>query len=109
MLYFSEDADLLNAERLTKTPTDTIEGSPEMAGQAVHVEIFTRSGCSLCDEAERILWAVVGKDRLHLTKTDVDSDAELIARYGDSVPVVAIGGVIRFRGHVQPALLRRLL
>ncbi len=40
---------------------------------------------------------------------DVDSDPSLVEAYGTSVPVVAVGGKVRFRGQVKPELLERLL
>jgi len=40
---------------------------------------------------------------------DVDADADLRARFNECVPVVEIDGKIRFRGHVDQRLLRRLL
>jgi hypothetical protein len=43
-----------------------------------------------------------------LDVVDVDSDAELAARYGDQVPVVVVNGKVRFRGAVNPVLLARL-
>ena len=40
---------------------------------------------------------------------DIDQDPELLVRYGQCVPVVLIDGRLRFRGRVDPRLLRRLL
>jgi hypothetical protein len=40
---------------------------------------------------------------------DVDSDPELAAEFGESVPVVTVNGKVRFRGCVSPVLLDRLL
>ena len=40
---------------------------------------------------------------------DVDEDAALVERFNECVPVVEIDGKIRFRGRVDPVLLRRLL
>ena len=39
---------------------------------------------------------------------DVDADPALAAEHGEQVPVVAVDGRIRFRGIVNPILLRRL-
>jgi len=44
-----------------------------------------------------------------LETVDVDSDPELAARHGDWVPVVTVDGKLRFRGGVNPELLKRLL
>jgi hypothetical protein len=40
---------------------------------------------------------------------DVDTDPELAAQYGTEVPVIAVNGKVRFRGAVNPVLLKRLL
>jgi hypothetical protein len=44
-----------------------------------------------------------------LADVNVDTDAELIGRYGECVPVVTVDGVVRFRGRVDARLLDRLL
>lgn len=40
---------------------------------------------------------------------DIDADPALRDRFDTCVPVVEIDGKIRFRGRVDPILLRRLL
>ena len=44
-----------------------------------------------------------------LQTVDVDTSADLAARYGECVPVVTVDGKIRFTGEVNPVLLDRLL
>ncbi len=69
------------------------------------VLLYTRSGCHLCDEARRVL-----EDHgLDVESVDIDADAELRAQFDQCVPVVAVDGRIRFRGRVDPVLLRRIL
>ncbi len=69
------------------------------------VVLYTRRGCHLCDDALAVLEA----HGLTPTCVDVDGEAALRARFGECVPVVEIDGQIRFRGRVEPVLLRRLL
>jgi glutaredoxin len=71
----------------------------------MNVTLYTRRGCHLCDDA-RTLLADHGLDP---AMVDVDADASLRERFNDCVPVVEIDGKIRFRGRVDPVLLRRLL
>lgn len=69
------------------------------------VILYTRTDCHLCDDALQLL-------RQHgLTPECVDIDAhpELQERFDTCVPVVEIDGRIRFRGRIEPVLLRRLL
>jgi glutaredoxin len=69
------------------------------------VRLMTRQGCCLCDEARRILQA----HGLAVEEVDIDIDPQLRERYTNCVPVVIIDGKERFRGRVDPLLLRRLL
>jgi hypothetical protein len=74
-----------------------------------HVVLYTRQGCHLCAQA----WVQLDQARRHygfaLDKVDVDTDPELTSQYGCCVPVVTVNGQVRFRGRVNPILLRRLL
>jgi glutaredoxin len=67
--------------------------------------LYTRTGCHLCDEA----LAVLNRHGVRPEVVDIDRDSDLVARYGDCVPVVLIDGRLRFRGRVDERLLRRLL
>ena len=44
-----------------------------------------------------------------ITEVDIDKDAILIAKFTLCVPVVELDGKVRFRGHVDQTLLRRLI
>ena len=73
------------------------------------VTLYTRNGCHLCEEAERILRAEQSATPLELVTVDVDRDPELQRRYGVRVPVVAVDGVELFELEVPPDLLRARL
>jgi hypothetical protein len=76
---------------------------------AVEIVMYTRQGCHLCEEA----WQLLERERQHhlftLRQIDVDSEPQLRREYGECVPVVSVDGRVRFRGRVNPVLLRRLL
>ncbi len=72
------------------------------------VVLYTRQGCHLCDTAWQRLRAEQQQRGFALEVVDVDADPELAARYGESVPVVLVNGKVRFRGAINPVLLRRL-
>jgi predicted thioredoxin/glutaredoxin len=74
----------------------------------ITVHFFTRKGCHLCDLAWEEITRLGRRYQLTLEQTDVDTDLELAARHGDSVPVVVVNGKVRFRGGVNPVLLERL-
>jgi glutaredoxin len=79
------------------------------SARGVEVVMYTRAGCHLCDEA----WAVLEAERqrfgFSLRQVDVDTDTLLAERFGSEVPVVTVGGEVRFRGRVNAVLLRRSL
>ncbi|MCI0464652.1 MAG: glutaredoxin family protein [Gemmataceae bacterium] len=72
------------------------------------VVLYTRQGCHLCEEAWALLQAQSQRHGFGLEAVDVDSDADLAARYGLEVPVVLVGEKVRFRGVVNRHLLERL-
>jgi len=67
--------------------------------------LYTRQGCCLCEEAHRLL--VDHGFRVELV--DIDANPLLRECYDRCVPVVEIGGKERFRGRIDPRLLRRLV
>jgi glutaredoxin len=69
------------------------------------VVLYTRRGCHLCDEARLVL----EQHGLALQLVDIDADERLRQRFDTCVPVVEIDGRVRFRGRVDPVLLRRIL
>lgn len=63
-----------------------------MSASATTITVFSRAGCHLCAEAERIV-ADVAAGRAEVEVVDIDGDPDLVARYTVRVPVVAIDGV----------------
>jgi glutaredoxin len=72
---------------------------------ALIVVLYTRNGCHLCDAAQLLL----EQHGLTPRTIDIDADPELRERFDTCVPVVEIDGRVRFRGRVEPRLLRRIL
>jgi hypothetical protein len=75
----------------------------------VHILMYTRRGCHLCDSAWAELQRAQSIYQFALTAVDVDGNAALAATYGDQVPVVLIDSKVRFQGGVNTILLNRLL
>ena len=73
------------------------------------VTLYTRTGCHLCEEAERVLRAEQAVTAFRLELVDVDRDPALARRYGVRVPVVAFDGVELFEYEVPADLLRAWL
>jgi hypothetical protein len=84
---------------------------PAPANRLRHLQVvmFTRTRCHLCEQA----WEELRRAQEHygfaMEAIDVDRDPNLKARHGECVPVVTLGGKVRFRGGVNRVLLRRLL
>jgi glutaredoxin len=74
-----------------------------------NVVMYTRQGCHLCEQAWQQLEQAQKRYHFALSQVDVDEDAQLAREYGECVPVVVVNGRVRFRGIVNPVLLRRLL
>ncbi len=70
-----------------------------------HVILYTRQGCHLCEVARQVLV----DHGLTPAIIDIDTNEQLRDAWDTCVPVVEIDGQVRFRGRVNPVLLRRLL
>jgi len=75
----------------------------------LHVLVYTRKSCPLCDHALELLQRYQVQYGFTIETKDVDESEQLVHDYGNCVPVVAINGKVRFRGQVNEVLLRRLL
>ena len=73
------------------------------------MRVYTRVGCHLCEEAERVLRAEQPAAGFELELVDIDRDPELARRYGVRVPVVAMDGQDLFEYEVPVDLLRARL
>jgi glutaredoxin len=73
------------------------------------VTIYTRAGCHLCEEAERVLHLARRQTSFELEVVDVDRDDALRALYGEEIPVIASNGVKAFKYRVsEREFLKRL-
>ena len=59
---------------------------------AIRVELYTRRGCHLCDDAKAVLLDLRAERPFALVETDVDSDYALQQAYGLLVPVIVVNG-----------------
>jgi glutaredoxin len=83
--------------------------APSPRVEHLRLTVYTRDGCCCCHKALDVLKEHQPRWGFAIEEVDVDSDPELAARFGNEVPVVALGEKVRFRGVVNPALLDRLL
>jgi glutaredoxin len=73
------------------------------------VELLSREGCHLCDDARRLVERVTADAGLGFTETDVDTDPALRAEFGDLVPVVRVDGKELGYWRIDEHRLRRAL
>ena len=77
--------------------------------ESIRIEIYSRPGCHLCDDAKAAIEPFVRRYSIDLTVTDVDSDAALREAYGFDIPIVMINGKEAFRHRVESGTLERKL
>ena len=73
------------------------------------VTLLTRPGCHLCDDARVIVQRVTADLEVGWDERNVDEDPELVAAYGDRVPVVLVDGTEHGYWRVEEQRLRRAL
>jgi glutaredoxin-like protein DUF836 len=74
------------------------------------LRLLSRPGCRLCDDLRREVDSMLRKIPHAWEIVDVDSDPDLAARFGDSIPVLYVGGRLFAKTRLPPIAPRlRLL
>lgn len=73
------------------------------------LQLVTRSGCHLCENAREVVATVAGQLQLRWTEVSLDDHPELTERYGEEVPVVLVNGIQRDFWHIDPIRLGNIL
>jgi glutaredoxin len=68
------------------------------------VELVTRDGCHLCQEASELL----RRGGVEVSLRDVDADPELFRLYDFRVPVILLDGKVIAEGRIDSSVLKRL-
>jgi 4a-hydroxytetrahydrobiopterin dehydratase len=71
----------------------------------MHVILYSRRGCHLCDEAKAAIRT--SGVHAHVTEIDIDRDPELQRRYTNDVPVIVVDGKEAFRHSVDAQAFAR--
>lgn len=61
--------------------------------------LYARELCHLCYDMERAVQACRSEYDFELEFVDIDRDPQLVARYGESVPVLMADDVVLCRSH----------
>jgi len=73
------------------------------------ITIYSRAGCHLCDDAQKILESMQEELNFEIEVIDIDESAELIKLYSDQVPVIHIDGLHHDFYKVDPERFRSSL
>ncbi len=77
--------------------------------EKVHVVLYTKADCSLCEKMKTQM-ALAQCDELYsLEEVDITTNAELLARYRYDIPVVCVNGVEAFRHRLRAEEFRAYL
>jgi glutaredoxin len=80
---------------------------PERA--PIELRLLSRPDCHLCEVMkETVRQASLGLD-VRFTEVDISNDEELLARFGNDIPVLFVNGSRAFKHRATAAVLRRRL
>lgn len=69
--------------------------------------LYERDGCHLCEEARVLLDDMLGKDGY--LRVDIETDDDLVLRYGFRIPVIAVDGDDRLEAPITAMDIRALV
>jgi glutaredoxin len=73
----------------------------------VQIDIYSRPGCHLCDDAREIIERVQRRFPFSVRIINIEDDPSLEQTYGDQIPVVFINGNKAFKYRVDEAELEQ--
>ena len=73
----------------------------------IHVDIYSRPGCHLCDEAKEVVERVRKRHAFSLRIVNIETDPDLESAYGTEIPIITINGNKAFKYHVDEAELEK--
>ena len=74
-----------------------------------HVILYGKADCHLCDEMKAVVDEVRRDLAFTLETIDITNDPDLLAAYGNDIPVLCVDGRKAFKHRVDAASLRRRL
>ena len=75
--------------------------------QPLHVRLYGRPGCHLCNDAAHLLNTLHGDFDFWVERINIDDDPVICAKLNDHIPVVTINGLNRVQEPVSEEKLRR--
>lgn len=93
-----------------QTPSTTSSNHPADvfdASQPLHVRLYGRPGCHLCNDAAHLLNTFHSEFDFWVERVNIDDDPVILAKLNDHIPVVTINGGNRVQEPVNEEKLRR--
>ena len=100
---------LVAAFFLLRSAMDHPNPHQQNGGRCFSASCSTRETIVICATKRGWPSRTVQSELPQIEEVDIDTDPQLVERFGTCVPVVEIDGVVRFRGRVNDVLLRRLI
>ena len=75
----------------------------------LHLTLYSRPGCHLCDEMKAVVTLVAARVPLSLEIVNIDDDPALTERYGLEIPVLLVDGRKVAKYRIDEAALERTL
>lgn len=75
----------------------------------MHVVLYSRPGCHLCDAAREVIMAERGRSDFGFEEIDIETSDELLKEYGIRIPVVTVDDEERFEIEVDPRAFAELV
>jgi glutaredoxin len=73
---------------------ESTKTSPSVKARVI---IYSRPDCHLCEQAKQVIQASGFDEEYTLEEINIESDPDLLQRYGYDIPVITINGVEAFR------------
>jgi glutaredoxin len=76
---------------------------------SARVTLYGKPGCHLCDDARRVIETVCAEAGTSYDEVDITTSEELMAAYGEQIPVTFVDGKQHDFWRVDPDRLRKAL
>ena len=76
---------------------------------APRITLYSRAGCHLCDDARVVIARVCDEMGESFLEVDIDSDPDLLDRFGEEIPVTFVDGSQHDFWRVDATRLREAL
>lgn len=75
----------------------------------IRIEIYSKPGCHLCDEAKNVLEEAKKRFNLEIKEVNIEEIEELFEKYQYDIPVIWVNGRKAFKHKIDTVQLRERL